>query len=207
MKNTLTFTLMLMAGVAMAQDAYATGMTKAFELWEADKTVEASNLFERIALAEQDNWLPYYYVAQLNTFASFGEKDATVLENQLGKAKEFLDIAKRLTPNNPELLVQEALINTAWIASDGAAYGMTLSPKNTQLYRKAMELAPENPRVVLSKAEWEMGSAKYFGKDIKPYCNDVERALKLFANFKSDIPFYPRWGKERAEDILANCGG
>jgi len=207
MKNAIILTLMLMASVGMAQDAYAKGMAKAFELWEEDKIVEASNLFERIALAEQDNWLPYYYVAQVNSFASFGVKDATVLENQLGKAKEFLDIAKRLSPDNPELLVQEALINTAWIAFDGAAYGMTLSSKNTQLYRKALELAPENPRVVLSKAEWDMGSASYFGKDLKPYCTDVERALKLFANFKSDIPFYPRWGKERAEEILANCGG
>ena len=69
-----------------------------------------------------------------------------------------------------------------------------------------MELAPNNPRVILSKAEWDMGSARYFGKDITPYCKDVERALELFATFKSETPFYPTMGKERAEDILENCG-
>ena len=33
------------------------GMQKAFGLWQTNETVEASNLFERIAGAESDNWL------------------------------------------------------------------------------------------------------------------------------------------------------
>ena len=145
-------------------------------------------------------------MSQINTLISFGETDEAKLSNQLEKAKEFLDVAKAISPNNPELLIQEALINTAWIAFDGATYGMTLSPKNAQLYQKALEIAPKNPRVILSKAEWDMGSARYFGKDITPYCKDVERALELFATFNSEIPFYPTWGEERAKEVLENCG-
>ena len=197
--------LLLGSVITNAQDRYASGMEKAFGLWQEQKIVEASNLFERIATAEPDNWLPYYYVSQVNTVASFGEKDVEKLSRQLEKAKEFLEVAKAISPDNPELLIQEALINTAWISFDGATYGMTLSPKNVQLYNKALELAPENPRVILSKAEWDMGSARYFGKDTSPYCKDVERALELFATFKSDTPFYPTWGKERAEQVLASC--
>lgn len=189
-----------------AQDQYSKGMEKAFQLWKDQKVVEASNLFERIAMAEPDNWLPHYYVAQINTIISFGEKDEEKLSKQLNKAKEFLDLAKAISPDNPELLVQEAMMNTAWIAFDGATYGMTLSPKNAQLYQKALALAPDNPRVVFSKAEWDMGSARYFGKDTTPYCKDVERALELFANFSNDTPFYPAWGKERAEMVLKQCG-
>ena len=198
--------LLLASVVTNAQDRYTSGMEKAFGLWQEQKIVEASNLFERIATAEPDNWLPYYYVSQVNTVASFGEKDEEKLSRQLEKAKEFLEVAKAISPDNPELLIQEALINTAWISFDGATYGMTLSSKNVQLYSKALELAPENPRVILSKAEWDMGSARYFGKDTSPYCKDVERALELFATFKSKTPFYPSWGKERAEQVLANCG-
>ena len=198
--------LLLGATIGNAQDRYSQGMEKAFQLWKDQKVVEASNMFERIATAEPDKWLPYYYVSQINTIISFGEKDEEKLGKQLEKAKEFLDVAKAISPDNPELLIQEALINTAWIAFDGATYGMTLSQKNEQLYQKAMELAPNNPRVILSKAEWDMGSARYFGKDITPYCKDVERALELFATFKSETPFYPTMGKERAEEILENCG-
>ncbi|NAY90552.1 hypothetical protein GTQ34_01360 [Muricauda sp. JGD-17] len=206
MKKLLTLVLLGIASISFAQDRYDQGMKKAFALWKDQKVVEASNLFERIAMAEPDNWLPHYYVTQLNTLISFGEKDKEKLTKQLEKAKEFLDLAKAISPNNPELLIQEAMINTAWISFDGATYGMTLSPINAQLYQKALALAPENPRVVFSKAEWDMGSARYFGKDTAPYCKNVERALELFANFSNDTPFYPSWGKERAEMIYKQCG-
>ncbi|WP_318309045.1 tetratricopeptide repeat protein [Flagellimonas crocea] len=206
MKNLILTMVLLGASFVNAQDRYTKGMEQAFALWQDQKPVEASNLFERIATAEPDKWLPYYYVSQVNTVISFGEKDEEKLSKQLAKAKEFLDVAKAISPDNPEILIQEALINTAWIAFDGATYGMALSPKNAQLYQKAMELEPNNPRVILSKAEWDMGAARYFGKDTTPYCKDVERALELFATFKSETPFYPSWGEERAKEVLASCG-
>ncbi|WP_127021146.1 tetratricopeptide repeat protein [Flagellimonas beolgyonensis] len=205
MKKLLVFLVFLATSMVQAQNRYTQGMDKAFALWRENKIVEASNLFERIATAEPDNWLPYYYVAQVNTLASFGEKDLQKLSVKLEKAKEFLDVAKAISPDNPELLIQEALINTAWISFDGATYGMTLSQKNVQLYNRAMELAPNNPRVILSKAEWDMGTARYFGKDTAPYCKDVEKALELFATFNSEIPYYPSWGKERAQQVLEAC--
>ncbi|MEZ4808930.1 MAG: hypothetical protein R2819_01105 [Allomuricauda sp.] len=205
MKKLLTLFVLLGMATINAQDQYTQGMEKAFQLWKDHKIIEASNLFERIAMAEPDNWLPHYYVAQINTIISFGEKDEEKLSKQLGKAKESLDLAKAISSDNPELLVQEAMINTAWIAFDGATYGPTLSGKNAQLYQKALVLAPNNPRVVFSKAEWDMGSARYFGQDTAPYCKDVERALELFANFNDDTPFYPTWGKERAEMVYKQC--
>ena len=206
MKKILVLLIICTTSAATAQDQYSKGMQRAFQLWGEQKPIEASNLFERIAMAEQDNWIPHYYVAHVNTIHSFGERDFEKLSKQLEKAKEFLDMAKAISENNPELMVLEALINTAWIAYDGATYGMTLSGKNFQLYEQALAMAPQNPRVVLSKAEWEMGSAKYFGKDVTPYCKDVERSLELFANFSNDTPFYPSWGKDRAEVVLNQCG-
>jgi len=189
----------------MAQDQYTKGMEKAFELWSENKPVEASNLFERIATVEMDNWLPSYYVSQINTLISFGEKDKEKLSRQLEKAQEFVDLAKAISPDNPEILVQQAMIHTAWVAFDGATYGMTLSGKVAALYKKALQLSADNPRVVFSKAEWDMGSARFFGQDTTPYCKDVEHSLELFTNFKPETPFHPNWGKERAEAILENC--
>lgn len=205
MKTKLVTLLLLIATIATAQDQYTKGMTRALSLWGEGKIVEASNLFERIAMAEEDNWIPYYYVAQVNTTASFGEKDEQKLTQQLERAKEFVDIAKRISPNNPELLVQEAMINMAWMAFDGATYGPMLSGKNIQLYNQALQLAPENPRVLFSKAQWDMGAARYFGKDTAPYCKDIERAVELFATFDNDEPFYPNWGADRAKQVLDEC--
>lgn len=205
MKNLTLIAVLLVGAFVSAQDRYAQGMEKAFQLWGENKPMDATNLFERIANAEPDNWLPYYYVAQVNTIISFGERDKDKLIQQLEKAQEFLDIAKSISPDNPELMIQQAMTHTAWIAYDGANYGMTLSPKVEALYAKAKAIDPMNPRVVLSKAEWDMGSARYFGKDTTPYCKDVELALELFTNFKPDGPFYPEWGKDRAEAIRQNC--
>ncbi len=205
MKNLVTVTLFLIATVTFGQDQYTKGMQKAFQLWGEGKAVEASNTFERIASVELDNWLPNYYVAQINTILSFNEKDKTKLTQQLGKAQEFIDVAKAISPDNPEVLVQQAMIHTAWIAFDGATYGMSLSGKVMALYAQALQLDPENPRVVFSKAEWDMGSAAYFGQDTAPYCKDVERSIELFVNFKPESDFHPNWGKDRAEATLANC--
>ncbi len=205
MKTKFLILSLLMVTILSAQDQYTKGMEKALSLWGEGKIVEASNLFERIAMAEEDNWIPYYYIAQVNTVASFGEKDEQKLTQQLERAKEFVDIAKRISPENPELIVQEAMINTAWMAYDGATYGPALAGKNTQLYAKALQMAPNNPRVVYSKANWDMGSARYFGKDTTPYCQDVERALELFATFENDTPFYPKWGEDQAKATLDEC--
>lgn len=205
MKKVIILGLFLICGITNAQEQYTKGMQKAFQLWGEGKTTEASNMFERIASVELDNWLPHYYVAQVNTVASFGEKDKEKLTRQLEKAQESIDLANAISPDNPEILVQQAMTHTAWIAYDGATYGMTLSGKVVALYQKALQLAPDNPRVVFSKAEWDMGSALYFGQDTAPYCKDVEHALQLFANFKPEGEFYPNWGKDRAEVTLKNC--
>ena len=205
MKRVLTIAFFLISTLTFAQDQYTKGMQKAFQLWGEGKTTEASNMFERISNAEIDDWLPYYYVAQINTIVSFGEKDKEKLTQQLEKAQEFLDVAKRISPDNPEILVQQAMTHTAWIAYDGATYGMTLSGKVVALYAQAQTLAPDNPRVVFSQAEWNMGSAKYFGQDTAPYCKDVNRSLELFANFKPESDFHPNWGEDRALQISEDC--
>jgi len=205
MKKVILLLSLIVTATGSAQDAYTKGMQKAFQLWGEGKTVDASNTFERIANAEMDNWLPYYYVASINTIASFGEKDKEKLTQALEKSQQYLDLAKQISPNNPEIMVQQAMTHTAWIAFDGATYGMTLSGKVAAIYAQALELAPNNPRVVFSKAEWDMGSARYFGKDTAPYCKDVERSLELFDTFKAASDFHPNWGKERAEQVLSDC--
>jgi hypothetical protein len=206
MKIAITVLALCITAMAFAQDQYAKGMQQAFDLWGEGKPMEAANLFERISTVEADNWLPFYYVAQINTISSFGEKDENKLKQQLDRAQEFIDLAKAISPKNPELMVQQAMTHTAWIAFDGATYGMTLSGKVTAIYAQALELAPNNPRVVFSKAEWDMGSARYFGQDVTPYCKDVGRSLELFANFKAKTTFHPNWGVDRAEATLENCG-
>ncbi|HDZ04784.1 hypothetical protein LCGC14_0198370 [marine sediment metagenome] len=188
-----------------AQTPYEKGMTKAFELWGNQKNTEAIQLFERIASAETDNWLPSYYAGLIEIITSFNIKDEALLTTKLTRAKGYLDNAATISENNPEILVSYALLNTAYIAFDGQKYGMSLSGENIALYKKAASIAPNNPRVLLSKTEWDMGSAKFFEKSIAPYCEDIDQAIVLFEEEKQTIPFYPYSGLERAKEISSNC--
>lgn len=207
MKKLCLFIGLFIALNVTAQTNYQTGMQKAFGLLEQGKLTEASNLFERISTAEKENWLPSYYVGYVTALSSFGVTDEATLKSKLEKAEAFLNEAASISPNNPEIMIAQALHNTAYIAFDGQKYGMTLSGKNTQIYAKALQKAPNNPRVVLGNAEWNMGSAKFFGKSTKPYCDEIKRAIELGKKEKNDIEFYPKFMLERAEQVLKQCQG
>jgi hypothetical protein len=207
MKNICLFVGFFIAQIAASQTNYEKGMQQAFALWSEGKTTQASQLFERIASAEKENWLPSYYASTIEILGSFGEKDETILVAKLTKAQELLDISKSISENNPEIIITQALLNTAYIAFDGQKYGMTMSGKNSQLYAKALQLAPENPRVILGNAEWNMGAAAFFGKSTKPYCDEIKRAIEIGKKEKIDKPFFPKFQVERAEGILKKCEG
>lgn len=190
---------------ANAQSQYEQGMSKAFALWGEGKDKEASDMFERIAAAEKDNWLPNYYVALVNTTDSFQTKDEKTVIALLTKAQDALDTEMVKNQNNSELLVMQAMIYTSWVVLDPMTNGMKYSQKVMELYTKAQMIDNKNPRAVFCKAEYEMGGAKYFGTDTKPMCLEIEKSIELFANFKPETPFSPKWGLERAQEALKDC--
>ena len=207
MRTIIVITLSLLSLALKAQDRYEQGMTKAFELWQAGQSQEASNLFERIAKVETDNWLPAFYVAQINVINSFNEKDKDKLTAQLNKAMDYLNDASALSPENADIEVVRAQWYTAWIVYDGQQYGMKYSAKVNELYSKAKELDPTNPRAAFGKVEWDMGAAQFFGQPIEPYCDQLREALQLFTTFKPAGKFHPSGGEEYARQVVeSRCG-
>lgn len=188
-----------------AQTQFEQGMGKAFGLWKEGKSTEASDMFERIASAEKTSWLPNYYVALINTTEAFNPANKEKVTILLDKANTALDTELAKNPNNAELLVVQAMSKTALLASNPMTYGMTLSPKIAEIYTLASLLAPENPRVVFCKAEFGIGGAKWTGADVKQLCGQVEKSIELFAKFKPETPFSPKWGLDRATEALKNC--
>jgi len=206
MKKLLFIAMAFVAFTGFSQSKYEQGMEKAFDLWKNNQPWEAANLFERIAQAEPDNWLPPFYVAQINVIYSFSEKDEDKLTAQLKKAQDFLNDAKAISKDNAEILVVQAQLYTAWVVFDGAKYGMTMSPKINQLYQEAYKLEPENPRAAFGKVEWELGTARWFGQDTKPFCEDLKKAVALFDTYEPKGQYYPQGGGEYARQSLAqNC--
>ncbi len=205
MKKTITLVVLFVAGISFAQSQFEQGMRKAIGLWKDGKTNEASDLFERIAAAEKNSWLPNYYVALVNTTAAFGIQDKDKMSALLNKSQKALDIEMGKDQKNAELYVMQALINTAWIVFDPMTNGMKLSGPTMEMYGKAEAIAPNNPRVVFGKAEFQMGGAKWTGIDTKPLCKEMQRSIDLFKNEKPETPFHPSWGLERAVQAAATC--
>ena len=206
MKKLLFIAIALISISGISQSQYRNGMQKALDLWGENKPEEAVNLFERIATAEPNEWLPPFYVSYITTIQGFGEKDEAKLKSKMDKALLFLNDAKAKSKDNPELLILEALWHTVWVAYDGTTYGMKYGGKVTVIYQEALKLAPNNPRVVLNKAEWDIGGAKFFGQPTEPFCIEIERGIELFADFEPEGEFYPKGGLERAKNLLEeNC--
>lgn len=205
MEKVLLILALTLSFLGLSQTNYEQSMQQAFQLWEEGKDTEASALFERIAEVEKDNWLPNYYVALVNTTAAFQTKAPGASMALLHKAQEKLDLILDGQENNVELLVLQAMIHTAHIARDPMTNGQKLSGTVMQLYGKAQAIAPDNPRVILNKAQFEMGTAQFFGTDTAPICAKIEQSLELFDTFKPETPFHPTWGKDQAIQALKSC--
>lgn len=205
MTKIITVIALFVCSLVVAQTPYEQGMGKAMQLWGEGKNTEAIATFERIASVEKTNWLPNYYVSFINTLQAFGTKDEEKISALLTKSQEALDNASAISPNNPELMILQSYIYTAWIVFDPMTNGMKYSGLAMENYEKALIIAPNNPRVVYAKAEFEIGSAAYWGTDTKPMCEQLAKSIELFANFKPETPFSPKWGLDRAKVALTKC--
>lgn len=201
-----TIIAVFVSSLLSAQGKFEQGMGKALSTWGEGKSMEAVAQFERIASVEKTNWLPNYYVALINAIETFKTQDKTQIPALLDRAQKAQDEATLISPNNAELMVVQALIYTAWIVQDPMTNGMKYSGRTMEQYYKAQALAPNNPRVVFSKADFEIGGAKWTGADVKQLCTEVQRSIGLFETFKPETPFHPNWGIERAKQKAAECG-
>ena len=205
MTKLITIIAMFVASIVSAQTQFDQGMKKALQTWKDGNSKEALVQFEKIASVEKTNWLPKYYIAFINTMQAYGEKDKTKIESLLNAAQKAQDVCNELAQDNPEVLVLQAMIHTAWIVYDPMTYGQQLSGDVMYILNKAYKLAPENPRVVFQKASFEKGMAEYFGQDTKPMCAQIEKSIELFATFKPESAFHPSWGLDKAQEAVKAC--
>ncbi|WP_264559207.1 hypothetical protein [Flavobacterium sp. N2270] len=205
MTKIITFLVFFVASVVFAQGSFEKEMEDALTTWKSGNPKEAVVKLERIASVEQENILPNYYISLINTLAAFETKDRNEMKLLIEKAQLAQDKINNLLPDDPEVLVLQAMIHTAWIVYDPMANGREFSSVVLNIYKMAEGIAPNNPRVVSQKAQFEIGMAQYFGSDTKPMCEQIAKSIELFANFKPETPFHPTWGLDRAEMALQNC--
>lgn len=191
---------------AIAQSAkFEPAMKKTLTELDSAKTKEdlqnVSNSFERIATAEKDQWLPYYYAAYSLVMKSYQEKDGLIVDGLVDKADLLLSNAEALSADNSEISTLKAMSIQCRMQVDQSRY-MTLGPKCTQLIRTAEKQDANNPRAWFFDAQMTYYTPSAFGGSKEKGKEMMQKAISLFDSAKTASPFLPTWGKQSAQSTL-----
>jgi tetratricopeptide (TPR) repeat protein len=172
------------------------------DLNKALNSSEKSNLVELVKNYPNE-WLPKYYLALSEVVSVLEKENNNESSKMLDEAKSLINKLENQDPKNVEILNLKALYLTAEIVQDPLTNGGIYYPDVLETYQKALRLNPNNPRSVLGLAEFNINAANYIGTDITQDCKNVKKSLALFTNEKPKKN-EPKWGKERAEELLKN---
>lgn len=168
----------------------------------------SANKFERIASAEKNKWLPYYYQAYCHVMMTTQEKDITKWDGYLDKADNLLDKAEKLKkPDMVEILALKGFANMMRINVDPSTRGQEYSMKSAGYLQQANLLDSQNPRVSLMMAQMLYGTAQFFGKGTEEACQKFWEANLLFEKEEAKGKgIQPSWGKPNVVSMLKRCG-
>lgn len=216
MKKLLTITIALLfsANLLFAQsEKYTAAMTAALADFDVsqnkepvrDEWLALANRFERIASAEPKEWLPRYYAAYAYSSLAFMGNDAVQKDQLTDKAAGLLDEAVKIAGENSELMVLEAQIHQARMATDPMTRWQSEGPLFAASLRKAKKMDPNNPRIYVLEGTNLLYTPEQFGGGKKAAKPVLEQAMEKFATFKSEGPLYPNWGQGQAGYMLGEA--
>jgi hypothetical protein len=166
--------------------------------------VTLKNVFERIALTEKNEWLPYYYASYCAMRMTYREKDINKLDMKADIAQALLEKADSLSPKNSEIMCVKAMILYSRIEVDVMSRGPKYSIMGADILKEAIALDATNPRPYLLIGDGKFSLPEQFGGDKKLACQLFNKADNLFNNkVKDDIS--PRWGRKTVDRLLKEC--
>ena len=198
---------MFFAGMAAAQTKYEAAMARGLEQFKAAKTVDdmsaASAFFERIADAEKDKWLPYYYAAYTNYITGWMNPKAD--KDKIGeKSKDLIGKAEAIE-HNSELYCMHQMVAVLQMTVDPMARYQSYGAEAKNALDNAKKADPTNPRIYYLDGQTLMNTPEAFGGGKAVAKKLFEKSLELYKTFKPASALHPDWGKEEAEKLLAAC--
>lgn len=164
--------------------------------------LDVANGFERIAFAEKDKWLPYYYASFMLTLASFTDTTADSKDGYLDKADNFINIADSLEEDQSEIYVLKGMIAQARMQIDPMNRWMKYGPIANNNFLKAMKIDTLNPRPEYLQGVSLYYTPEQFGGGPGPAKRLLEKSLEKFNQFIPDNDLMPNWGRELVERML-----
>ena len=207
MRRSLSVILsLLFLTIAIADDKYEKEIKKNLEKIDECKTpndfIKLANNFERIAVAEKDKWLPYYYSAFVYVLASYTDSSNSRKDIYLDKSDKFNNIADSLQPNNSEIYTLKGMISQARMQVDPMNRWQKYGADATNNFTKAMQIDTLNPRPEYLIGVGVFFTPKQFGGGPTAAKPILEKSLAKFEKFVPENEIMPKWGKEQVMDYL-----
>jgi hypothetical protein len=167
--------------------------------------IKMANNFERIANAEKNQWLPFYYAALCQVNAGFMEQDKSKVDGIADKATALINMADALSPNNSEISCIKSMIASCHMMVDPMQRWQQYGPASSSNMEAAMKQDPKNPRPYFLKGQSLKYTPEQFGGGCKTAKPALETAIEKYNNFTPASDLHPNWGKDFTAQILSEC--
>lgn len=199
----------LLGGLAsQAQSKFEGAMAKGLGQMKEAKTAQdmlaVSAFFERVADAEKDKWLAYYYAAQANIVAGWMDEKADK-DKLAGKSADLIAKAEALEKNNSEISCLKQMVAIQQLMVDPMSRWQSYGQQASAAIDAAIKADPKNPRAYSLQGQYLMNVPEAFGGGKAVAKPILEKAVALYKSQQPASPFHPTWGQAEAEKALASC--
>lgn len=164
-----------------------------------------ANNFERIATAEKNQWLAYYYAALCQVNYTYMEQDKSKIDAIADKATELIDKADALQPNNSEISCIKSMIASSHMMVNPMQRYQEYGPESASYIEAAMQQDPANPRPEYLKGQGIKYTPEQFGGGCANATPVLQSSLDKYTSFKPASELHPNWGKQRVEQLIKEC--
>jgi len=212
MKKLMFFSFVWMISFAsFAQsEKFSAAMKKNLEGMDASfksstDLISMANNFERIANAEKNQWLPYYYAAFCQVNGGFIEQDKSKVDGIADKASNLIAKADSLSPNNSEISCLKSMIASCHMMVDPMQRWQEYGAESSGNLDVAIAQDPTNPRPYYLKGQSLKYTPEQFGGGCKTAKVALQTSLDKFTAFKPASELNPNWGKPQVENLMKDC--
>jgi hypothetical protein len=164
-----------------------------------------ANNFERIAVAEKTQWLPYYYAALCQVIYGLTLQDNDKMDGLADRATGFITKADSISPNNSEISCIKSMIATCHMLVNPQQRWQQYGPESSSNLEIAIKLDSTNPRPYYLQGQGLVNTPEQFGGGCKTAKPVLETAIEKYGSFKPATDMSPDWGKKQVDDILKGC--
>ncbi len=209
MKKIILFALIsfgLLSNSNAQSEVYTKKMKENLALLDSARTVEdyqeVAAAFERIADAEKNQWLPYYYAAFAHINTNYvGKQDADKLALTV---MPLIAKAEALEKNSEIYCLKNMMLGQQMQVDPMSRWG-TFGADAGKALAQAKAIDPANPRPYYLEGINTFYTPANFGGGAAKAKPILEKSVALFKTFVPKSELHPTWGQKATEKLLAQC--